>query len=287
MLRIGDRYLVVDYKTNWLGDPAEPLTAADYAQPRLAEAMLHSDYPLQALLYCVVLHRFLRWRLPGYEPDEASRRRAVSVPARHVRAGHPGGRRPSGGRVQLAAAGVADHGDVGSARRGQGGGMTTVEWRQARGATGLLRHVHRRRGARVVGCACGAAAHRAGQGDRRDRRAGRRDRGAGAARTGRCAWTCGRSTAGRRATDLPWPDTDAWLAAVAASPLAGTPPVLRRRRRPAVPRPVLARGAAGLRRRAHDDRRRSPRRCRRTSTGCSRRASKSSARRRKSRWRRG
>ena len=27
--------------------------------------------------------------------------------------------------------------------------------------------------------------------------------------------------------DLPWPDTDAWLAAVAASPLAGTPPVLR------------------------------------------------------------
>jgi exodeoxyribonuclease V beta subunit len=30
--------------------------------------MLHSDYPLQALLYCVVLHRFLRWRLPGYDP---------------------------------------------------------------------------------------------------------------------------------------------------------------------------------------------------------------------------
>jgi exodeoxyribonuclease V beta subunit len=30
--------------------------------------MLHSDYPLQALLYCVVLHRFLRWRQPDYEP---------------------------------------------------------------------------------------------------------------------------------------------------------------------------------------------------------------------------
>ena len=70
VLRIGDRYVVVDYKTNWLGDPAQPLTAADYAQPRLAEAMLHSDYPLQALLYSVVLHRFLRWRLPGYAPDE-------------------------------------------------------------------------------------------------------------------------------------------------------------------------------------------------------------------------
>ena len=35
---------------------------------RLAEAMLHSDYPLQALLYVVVLHRFLRWRQPGYDP---------------------------------------------------------------------------------------------------------------------------------------------------------------------------------------------------------------------------
>ena len=67
VLRVGERYLVVDYKTNWLGDPAGALTAADYAPDRLTEAMLHSDYPLQALLYCVVLHRFLRWRLPGYD----------------------------------------------------------------------------------------------------------------------------------------------------------------------------------------------------------------------------
>ena len=63
------RYVVVDFKTNWLGDSDRPLTAADYARPRLVEAMLHSDYPLQALLYCVVLHRFLRWRLPGYDPS--------------------------------------------------------------------------------------------------------------------------------------------------------------------------------------------------------------------------
>ncbi|MDT5007364.1 MAG: exodeoxyribonuclease beta subunit, partial [Mycobacterium sp.] len=70
VLRMGDRYVVVDYKTNWLGDPSELLTAADYAQPRLVEAMLHSDYPLQALLYSVVLHRFLRWRLAGYTPDK-------------------------------------------------------------------------------------------------------------------------------------------------------------------------------------------------------------------------
>ncbi len=59
----GQRYLVVDYKTNYLGD-----TAADYNFSRLAEAMTHSDYPLQALLYVVVLHRFLRWRQPGYDP---------------------------------------------------------------------------------------------------------------------------------------------------------------------------------------------------------------------------
>jgi exodeoxyribonuclease V beta subunit len=32
--------------------------------------MLHSDYPLQALLYSVVLHRFLRWRQPGYDPSQ-------------------------------------------------------------------------------------------------------------------------------------------------------------------------------------------------------------------------
>lgn len=69
VLRLDDRYLVVDYKTNWLGTADAPLTAADYRQPRLAEAMLHSDYPLQALLYLVALHRFLRWRQPGYDPE--------------------------------------------------------------------------------------------------------------------------------------------------------------------------------------------------------------------------
>lgn len=65
VLRLPDqRFLVVDYKTNSLGE-----TPADYSPPRMAEAMRHSDYPLQALLYTAVLHRFLRWRQPGYEPD--------------------------------------------------------------------------------------------------------------------------------------------------------------------------------------------------------------------------
>ena len=31
--------------------------------------MLRAHYPLQALLYLVALHRYLRWRLPGYDAD--------------------------------------------------------------------------------------------------------------------------------------------------------------------------------------------------------------------------
>jgi exodeoxyribonuclease V beta subunit len=65
----GQRFVVVDYKTNSLGEPGQPLTAADYTPAKVAEAMLHSHYPLQALLYSVVLHRFLRWRLADYDPD--------------------------------------------------------------------------------------------------------------------------------------------------------------------------------------------------------------------------
>jgi len=45
------------------------LTAADYGPAQPAAAMLHSDYPLQALLYSVVLHRFLRRRQPGHDPS--------------------------------------------------------------------------------------------------------------------------------------------------------------------------------------------------------------------------
>lgn len=73
VLRVGagadQRFVVVDYKTNTLGDPTRPLTSLDYTPPKVAEAMLHSHYPLQALLYSVVLHRYLRWRRPDYDPE--------------------------------------------------------------------------------------------------------------------------------------------------------------------------------------------------------------------------
>ncbi|MDX6291954.1 MAG: exodeoxyribonuclease beta subunit [Kribbellaceae bacterium] len=63
------RFVVVDYKTNRLGDPEQPATSAEYGPDQLGAAMLHSDYPLQAMLYSVVLHRYLRWRLPAYDPE--------------------------------------------------------------------------------------------------------------------------------------------------------------------------------------------------------------------------
>ncbi|MFC4160242.1 exodeoxyribonuclease V subunit beta [Chitinimonas lacunae] len=56
------RYYILDYKSNRLG-----FGAADYEPSRLEAVMASEHYYLQALLYCVALHRFLRWRRPGYE----------------------------------------------------------------------------------------------------------------------------------------------------------------------------------------------------------------------------
>lgn len=62
----GPSYVVVDYKTNRLG--RGDLTALHYTREAMAAEMLRAHYPLQALLYSVALHRFLRWRQPGYDP---------------------------------------------------------------------------------------------------------------------------------------------------------------------------------------------------------------------------
>ncbi len=64
------RYLVVDYKTNWIGEPVDELPLRRYQLPSLARAMIGAHYPLQALLYSVALHRYLRWRQPDYRPDD-------------------------------------------------------------------------------------------------------------------------------------------------------------------------------------------------------------------------
>ncbi|MFD4367388.1 UvrD-helicase domain-containing protein [Rhodococcus sp. NPDC058521] len=69
VLRIpGPRFVIVDYKTNRLG--AGDLTTEHYTNDRMVAEMLRAHYPLQALLYAVALHRYLRWRLPDYIPDE-------------------------------------------------------------------------------------------------------------------------------------------------------------------------------------------------------------------------
>jgi exodeoxyribonuclease V beta subunit len=64
----GPRYAIVDYKTNWLGPPDELLMLSHYHPAALAAEMNHAHYGLQALLYTVALHRYLRWRQPGYDP---------------------------------------------------------------------------------------------------------------------------------------------------------------------------------------------------------------------------
>ena len=61
------RYAVIDYKTNWLAPPGEELTAEHHRPAALAAEMRRAHYGLQAILYTVALHRYLRWRVPAYE----------------------------------------------------------------------------------------------------------------------------------------------------------------------------------------------------------------------------
>jgi len=104
----GPRFAVVDYKTNWLAAPAEPLIAWHYRPQALLAEMELRHYGLQALLYVVALHRYLRWRVRHYDPDRhlagviyAFLRGMTGAPA-PVLDGAPGGVfawRPSGALV--------------------------------------------------------------------------------------------------------------------------------------------------------------------------------------------
>jgi exodeoxyribonuclease V beta subunit len=64
------RFVVADYKTNKLPGFGRESRSSDYHPSQLPAAMIEHHYPLQALLYAVALHRYLRWRLPGYRPDD-------------------------------------------------------------------------------------------------------------------------------------------------------------------------------------------------------------------------
>jgi exodeoxyribonuclease V beta subunit len=69
VFRHDGRFVLADYKTNKLCGPEETLTSWHYRPEAVRAEMRLAHYPLQALLYSVALHRYLRWRLPGYEVD--------------------------------------------------------------------------------------------------------------------------------------------------------------------------------------------------------------------------
>ena len=62
------RFLVVDYKTNWLGPRRRAAQRLALPAGGAGAEMQRDHYPLQAILYMVALHRYLRWRMPGYDP---------------------------------------------------------------------------------------------------------------------------------------------------------------------------------------------------------------------------
>ena len=96
-----ERWWVSDWKSNWLGrrDPQGQLISCgpnDYQQSAMARLMASSHYPLQAHLYLVALHRYLQWRLPGYNPEQHLGGyayvflRGVPGPINHPAGGVPG-----------------------------------------------------------------------------------------------------------------------------------------------------------------------------------------------------
>jgi exodeoxyribonuclease V beta subunit len=63
------RYFVCDYKSNRLHPPENRTGGTWYGRDGMAGAMAAHHYPLQALIYCVALHRFLGLRVPDYSFD--------------------------------------------------------------------------------------------------------------------------------------------------------------------------------------------------------------------------
>jgi exodeoxyribonuclease V beta subunit len=57
------RFHIVDYKTNHLGPNDQA-----YTDERIELAMEQALYPIQAAIYALALHRWLKARLPHYDP---------------------------------------------------------------------------------------------------------------------------------------------------------------------------------------------------------------------------
>ena len=60
-----EKYYIMDYKTNYLGD-----YFGDYGKEFLVTAMRDHNYGLQYWIYTLVLHRFLLNSVPGYEYEK-------------------------------------------------------------------------------------------------------------------------------------------------------------------------------------------------------------------------
>ncbi len=63
--RVNGQWVIVDYKSNYLGD-----LLSNYDAPQLAHAMQSHHYVLQYHLYLVALHRYLRLRQSAYDYDQ-------------------------------------------------------------------------------------------------------------------------------------------------------------------------------------------------------------------------
>ena len=226
--------------------------------------MLHSHYPLQALLYSVVLHRYLRWRLPGYDPE----RHLGGILYLYVR-GMCGPETPEVDGQPCGvfawhppAAMVVELSDLLDGRVGGGGGLMIDDRRERTAATAGSRWRHRPARATFN------RAERAQRRRRPRRHPARRD--ARRRPTSRCCspprWPSAPCARARSASTSPPSPTSrsrtrpcAEVAALArarrpGSAAVGREPAGARRRccgwsaTRALPRPLLARGGPGLRR---------------------------------------
>ncbi len=66
----GPKLYITDYKSNRLDGEDDVRLIDAYHPARLMEPMRHHHYPLQAIIYGVAVHRFLRWRAPHLDSDD-------------------------------------------------------------------------------------------------------------------------------------------------------------------------------------------------------------------------
>jgi exodeoxyribonuclease V beta subunit len=66
-----EKLFITDYKSNRLDEEDDARLINAYHPSRLVHAMEHHHYPLQAILYGVAVHRFLRWKAPSVKSDDA------------------------------------------------------------------------------------------------------------------------------------------------------------------------------------------------------------------------